>query len=52
MSEPKKRLFPKWEKILLIIAGIIILYFILTRLGISFTTVTEDTKIIDPYGGR
>jgi hypothetical protein len=52
MSEEKKRLFPKWEKILLIIAALIILYFVLTKLGVSLTNVTDDTEIIDPYQGQ
>ena len=51
MSEgkSKKRLLTRFEKILLAIAIIIVLYFIIAKLGINIGTVTDDTQIIDPY---
>jgi hypothetical protein len=52
MSEEKKRLLSLWEKILLVFAALIILYFLLDRMGVDFTKVTEETEIIDPYQGQ
>ena len=54
MSEgkPKKRLLKTYEKIFLGIALLIIVYFVLTKLGISIGTVTDDTQMIDPYNGQ
>lgn len=52
MTEGKKRLLSLWEKVLLVLAALIILYFLLDRMGVNLTTVTEDTEIIDPYQGQ
>ncbi|HKK76052.1 MAG TPA: hypothetical protein VJ953_13320 [Saprospiraceae bacterium] len=52
MSEEKKRLLSLWEKVLLVLAALIILYFLLDRMGVNLTKVTEDTEIIDPYQGQ
>lgn len=52
MSEDKKRLLSFWEKLLLILAALIILYFLLGRMGISFTNISEETEIVDPYQGQ
>lgn len=52
MSQEKKRLLSVWEKVLLILAALIIVYFLLGRMGIQLTTVSEETEIIDPYQGK
>ena len=54
MSEgkPKKRLLKFWEKILLGIALLIILYFVVTKMGIQIGSITDDTQMIDPYDGQ
>jgi len=49
MNEEKKKWLSLWEKLLLLIAVLIILYFLLGRMGISPTSVIDQTEITDPY---
>lgn len=48
----KKRLLTWVEKILLILALLVVLYFLLDRAGVKIGKVTDDTEIIDPYRGQ
>lgn len=48
----KRRLLTRVEKLLLVIALLIILYFIINSLGINVGTVHDETKMIDPYQGQ
>lgn len=49
MNEEKKKWLSLWEKLLLLLATLIILYFLLGRMGIRATKVIDKTEIIDPY---
>mgnify|MGYP006284407769 FL=1 len=48
-EQPKKRLLSGFEKILLFLAALILLYFILRGLGMDPVQKSEETEIIDPY---
>lgn len=48
-EQPRKRLLSGFEKILLFLAALILLYFILRGLGMDPVKKTEETEIIDPY---
>lgn len=48
----RKRLLTRLEKILLILALLVILYFLLDRAGVRIGKVTDETEIVDPYRGQ
>ena len=51
MSEdrPKRRLLSRFEVVLLLIGGVILLYFMLKGAGLDPVRQSEETEIIDPY---
>lgn len=48
-EQPRKRLLTGLEKFLLILAGLILLYFILRGLGLDPVQESDETEIVDPY---
>jgi hypothetical protein len=48
----KKRLLTRVEKILLVLALLVILYFLLDRAGVKIGKVYDETEIVDPYQGQ
>lgn len=48
-EQPKKRLLSGFEKILIFVAALILLYFILRGLGMDPVKKTDETEMIDPY---
>jgi len=48
-ERPKKRLLSGFEKILLFLAALIMIYFILRAVGMDPVQKSEETEIIDPY---
>jgi hypothetical protein len=46
MSEEKKRLLSGWDKLWLLIVVVIIMYFVLQKMGVDFFYQTETEEMI------
>lgn len=47
MSEEKKRLLSGWDKLWLVIVLVIILYFVMQKMGVDFFQHIETEEMID-----